>query len=215
MAKPKSRDLAALAALGAIGYKLSQNKSAQTSAPVEGTREARPESTETRLKTPAQSIAEAQKKAPVDAESSMQSNILNAITKPKEAPSNNEAAPVAVKNPVAKKKPVASSNTSQTSTDRSMSQTTTQKPVSGNSTKTQEELMAAYKPRYTPPVTAPKTTQGKTYEKKPYMPDAPDMSIGRKKGGAIKKMASGGMTSGASRRGDGIASRGKTRGKIC
>ena len=33
-----------------------------------------------------------------------------------------------------------------------------------------------------------------------------------KKGG-MTKMASGGMT--ASRRGDGIASRGKTRGKIC
>jgi hypothetical protein len=32
-------------------------------------------------------------------------------------------------------------------------------------------------------------------------------------GGAIKGMASGGMT--ASRRGDGIATKGKTRGKIC
>jgi len=36
-----------------------------------------------------------------------------------------------------------------------------------------------------------------------------------KKGGAIKKMASGGATSSASRRGDGIAQRGKTRGKYC
>jgi hypothetical protein len=41
----------------------------------------------------------------------------------------------------------------------------------------------------------------------------PDFSLGMKRGGAVKKMASGGMT--ASRRGDGIASRGKTRGKIC
>jgi hypothetical protein len=39
-----------------------------------------------------------------------------------------------------------------------------------------------------------------------------DFSLGMKKGGAVKKMASGGMT--ASRRGDGIASRGKTRGKL-
>ena len=37
---------------------------------------------------------------------------------------------------------------------------------------------------------------------------------GKAKGGAIKKMASGGSVS-ASRRGDGIAQRGKTRGKIC
>ena len=41
---------------------------------------------------------------------------------------------------------------------------------------------------------------------------------GMKRGGRVKKMASGGMTSGASsasRRADGIASRGKTRCKIC
>jgi len=46
-----------------------------------------------------------------------------------------------------------------------------------------------------------------------------DFSLGMKRGGAVKKMASGGMTSmsssSASRRGDGIASKGKTRGKIC
>ena len=35
-----------------------------------------------------------------------------------------------------------------------------------------------------------------------------------KKGGKVKKMASGGMTSSASRRGDGIASKGKTRCKM-
>jgi hypothetical protein len=41
---------------------------------------------------------------------------------------------------------------------------------------------------------------------------------GMKRGGRVKKMASGGMTSGASsasKRADGIASRGKTRCKIC
>ena len=37
--------------------------------------------------------------------------------------------------------------------------------------------------------------------------------LGMKKGGEVKKMASGGMT--ASKRADGIASRGKTRGKMC
>lgn len=36
-----------------------------------------------------------------------------------------------------------------------------------------------------------------------------------KKGGKIKKMASGGTVSSASRRGDGIAQRGKTKGRIC
>jgi len=36
-----------------------------------------------------------------------------------------------------------------------------------------------------------------------------------RKGGKVKKMASGGMTKSASSRGDGIAQRGKTRGKMC
>jgi hypothetical protein len=35
------------------------------------------------------------------------------------------------------------------------------------------------------------------------------------KGGSVKKMASGGMTSSASKRADGIATKGKTRGRIC
>jgi len=35
------------------------------------------------------------------------------------------------------------------------------------------------------------------------------------KGGKVKKMASGGMTSSASKRADGIAVKGKTRGKMC
>jgi hypothetical protein len=39
--------------------------------------------------------------------------------------------------------------------------------------------------------------------------------LGMKKGGAVKKMASGGKTSSASSRGDGIAQRGKTKGRMC
>ena len=40
-------------------------------------------------------------------------------------------------------------------------------------------------------------------------------ALGMKKGGAAKKMASGGMVSSASKRADGIATKGKTRGKMC
>jgi hypothetical protein len=39
--------------------------------------------------------------------------------------------------------------------------------------------------------------------------------FGFKNGGETKKMASGGMTSSASKRADGIAVKGKTRGKMC
>ena len=51
---------------------------------------------------------------------------------------------------------------------------------------------------------------------KPYMDD--ELTSGRaayKRGGKVKKMASGGMTSSASKRADGIATKGKTRCKIC
>ena len=43
--------------------------------------------------------------------------------------------------------------------------------------------------------------------------DSDEVGNAMKRGGKVKKMASGGMT--ASRRADGIAQRGKTRGKMC
>jgi hypothetical protein len=43
--------------------------------------------------------------------------------------------------------------------------------------------------------------------------DTLDMTY--KKGGKVKKYASGGAVSTASKRADGIASKGKTRGKMC
>jgi hypothetical protein len=49
---------------------------------------------------------------------------------------------------------------------------------------------------------------------KPYSSSMYDKMKGRKAGGSIK-MASGGKTSSASSRGDGIAQRGKTKGRIC
>jgi len=66
-----------------------------------------------------------------------------------------------------------------------------------------DESMKNYKPRYTPPASAPKTTEGATYSKKLYMPEEVDMTY--KKGGVVS----------ASRRGDGIAQRGKTKGRMC
>ena len=44
--------------------------------------------------------------------------------------------------------------------------------------------------------------------------EAKNKPVAKRSGGAVKKMASGGSVS-ASRRGDGIAQRGKTRGKVC
>ena len=56
-----------------------------------------------------------------------------------------------------------------------------------------DESMKNHKPRYTPPTSAAKTTEGATYDKKPYMPEEVDMSFNS--GGTVKKMASGGKAS--------------------
>ena len=62
--------------------------------------------------------------------------------------------------------------------------------------------------RYTPPGSAPKQTTQKP-KPKVLMPSRPDNSF------PGSKFKSGGSVSSASRRADGIATKGKTRGKIC
>jgi hypothetical protein len=79
-----------------------------------------------------------------------------------------------------------------------------------------EESMSGYKPRYTPAGMAPKTTAGaRPSSPTPYQSMLSEEDQGMKRGGKIKKMASGGSVSKASSRGDGIATKGKTRGKMC
>ena len=63
-------------------------------------------------------------------------------------------------------------------------------------------------PRYTPPGSAPKQTTQKP-KAKVFSPDRPDNSF------PGSKFKSGGSVSSASKRADGIATKGKTRGKMC
>ena len=63
-------------------------------------------------------------------------------------------------------------------------------------------------PRYTPPGSAPKQTTQKP-KAKVFSPDRPDNSF------PGSKFAKGGSVSSASKRADGIAQKGKTRGKFC
>ena len=69
----------------------------------------------------------------------------------------------------------------------------------------------ANKPFLSPMMRKADENKGKTYRD---MSGKVQTGTGMKRGGAVKKMASGGSVS-ASRRGDGIAQRGKTRGKMC
>jgi hypothetical protein len=72
-----------------------------------------------------------------------------------------------------------------------------------------DESMKGYKPRYTPPGKAPKMTEGATYGAKPFKSVLPDEDY------AAMPMKKGGSVPSASKRADGIAQRGKTRGKMC
>ena len=72
-----------------------------------------------------------------------------------------------------------------------------------------DEAMKGYKPRYTPPGRAPKMTEGATYEPKPFKSMMPEQDYA-----SMPMMKKGGKVSSASKRGDGIAQRGKTRGMI-
>jgi len=67
----------------------------------------------------------------------------------------------------------------------------------------------ANKPFLSPMMRKAEENKGKTYRDSS---GKVQTATGMKRGGAVKKMASGGM---ASSRGDGIAQRGKTRGKMC
>jgi hypothetical protein len=180
-----NKNLAGIAAIGALGYMLSRKKS-KDDAGDQKTSAYMPADTRTKdagLESPEETIKRSTAKAPGDSNPITEADVVmpekletKAVTAPK------------MRNKVAEK-----------AVDKRFL--------------SPDEAASNYKPRYTPTAMAPKTTQGKTYPQKPYMPEEVDMSMGRKKGGMIKKMASGGMT--ASRRGDGIASKGKTRGRMC
>lgn len=94
-----------------------------------------------------------------------------------------------------------------------------------STTSSSEEGMKNYVPRRAPAANPDYSNEGRTYEPKakakakyetPYdrmNRENREAGIKFKKGGAVKKMASGGVAS-ASKRADGIASRGKTKCKM-
>ena len=239
--------LAALGALAymnrdklGMGDKGGLDREEQTGKLARNYREARPDSTETR-EAPRRQITDYQAKAPLDGTEMYPSGVLGGAR----LPDDTGPSPVAPRNavtgsnlPPAKLKSVSTPSdksiqlapqnrdletnmsrgtrtpaapdatvNSVSSTAEGMKNYKPRRPVVASST---EEGMKNYKPRRPVPPTAPAVEK-----KKPFMPEMPNM--GYKKGGAVKKMASGGMTSKtspASKRADGIASKGKTRCKM-
>lgn len=93
------------------------------------------------------------------------------------------------------------------------------RPVGGPPPRGMAGAMAAKRPMANPAdaniFTADKGIQPPSPDEGPTMTAPRGMRRpGMKKGGCVKKMASGGSTGSASKRADGIATKGKTKGKI-
>jgi hypothetical protein len=205
----KAKNLAGLAALGALGYMLTRGKKGETvdSNPDRG---AGYQSTETRLESPEDTIRRSMAKAPEAEDANYGNEHLR---------TSLGVAPMARVKPRVSPAAVADNTTGITmptgSPDAEASMTRGIPKVKGAGVSSSAEGMKNYKPRSTPAPLAAKTKETPMSPKKPYMPEEVDM--GYKNGGKTKKMASGGMTSkvsSASKRADGIASRGKTKCKM-
>jgi len=223
MAKNAGR-LAGLAALAGAAYMMSKNKDKESGTTDSNpTRAARPESTETRLETPAQSIAKADKsvgsgpspntkepsgtltdgtdKTTVDLNPDRNKPVVKTDVKPVVSP---------VPQPVsdADNKSAAAIPSGIFASTRSNTQIPVL-PLGSSDKKTYERKAGA---------TAKEVKDYRDQQDAQKRIDALRSSGGRRAaGGAIKKMASGGMTSkpsSASKRADGIASRGKTKCKM-
>lgn len=186
----RKNDLAKLAALAGLGMVLTnqyRNKVDLTEKDSNPDRKARPDSTETRLKPQAQSIAEADKSS--KAAPAVNNGSSGTTTAGPAAPPDLDMPP-AVNSPIVK--PPAKVEGSDLA------------PI------VSQKQLADFQQRFGKNKTLTDYMNAQNASKNPRL-----KPVQLQKRGGTVKMASGGMTSSASRRGDGIATKGKTRGKIC
>jgi hypothetical protein len=212
----KLKDLAGLAALGAIGYKLSQQgkddagKMADSSSYAPSDARTKSSVMAADMSSPAQSAMD-----------ETNAGVLKALSAPKAAP-NDQAGNQGVVSPK------SSTPAAKTKTKSSVGSGTRPSSVKNPnySNEGRSSTVAAKNPDYSNEGrgSAPTASTSKPQFEMPISKffkgiraaGEKDLAArGMKRGGEVKKMASGGMTSSASKRADGIATKGKTRGKIC
>jgi hypothetical protein len=220
----KARDIAALAGLAGLAYanrdklfggKKTYNEDAGDQKTSSYTKDTKKVAASDDRMSNEDYIKSRMKKDPADAESSMQSNMLSAITAPKAAP-NDKASNQGVLSPKSltatpKPKPKRTGMTGAQNTAlanagkqaKMASESDALAKVNTTAAKDEDARLGNIK-------AAKDYNRGQGMEREVLnnMITNPPM----KKGGVVKKMASGGMT--ASRRADGIASRGKTKCKM-
>jgi hypothetical protein len=221
MAKKNLGRLAGLAALAGAAYMgLKDKDKGEDSNP---TRAARPESTETRLESPEDTIKRSMKKSDGDSKPITEADVVM----PEQAAPKKATPPRS--STTAKTAPRGDSSRSNLEAGMSRGTRPAMAAKPDYSNEGRNAPAPAAKPDSAPASTAKKeyyrSLSGKMVEKTPTKTSEDDADSGMlgkrmraalgssyKKGGATKKMASGGMT--ASKRADGIASRGKTNCKM-
>ena len=219
----KARDIAALAGLAGLAYAMrnkdKSNEDAGDQKTSSYTKDTKKVAASDDRMSNEDYIKSRMKKAPADAESSMQSNMLGAITAPKAAP--NYTAPsqgvLPSKSPTSTPKPkskrtgmTGSQNTALANAGKQAkmaSESDALAKVNTTAAKDEDARLGNIK-------AAKDYNRGQGMEREVLnnMITNPPMKKGGMVKKAVKKMASGGMT--ASRRADGIASRGKTKCKM-
>jgi len=241
----RKNNLAALAALAGLGYALtSQSRNKVDLSEREDSnpdRKARPESTENRLKSQAQSIAEADKSSKATSmannEPSAPAVVVPDATKNNSSANSASAQTAKVNNqpPLVITKKLENLPVEQSAgslKDRNPPVVITKElknlpdvrtnfgslinyhQVNNKATTNEAAKQAAIAATQKHNEAGEKVKDGRYKQMDADILNNMITNPPMKKGGAVK-MASGGMTSSASRRGDGIATKGKTRGKIC
>jgi hypothetical protein len=212
----KLKDLAGLAALGAIGYKLSQ-KGKDDAGKMADSSSYAPSDARTKSSVMAADMSPPAKSAADDTSA----GVLKAITAPKSAPNDQAGNQGVVSSksltPAAKTKakssvgsgtrPTSVKNPNYSNEGRG-STVAAKNPDYSNEGRGSTATTSTTKPQFEMPISK--------FFKGIRAAGEKDLAArGMKRGGEVKKMASGGMASSASKRADGIATKGKTRGKIC
>jgi hypothetical protein len=192
------RNLASLAALGTLGYMLSKKGDKASDKKDEKSTTDAAERRRAADKEASEEPQSMEKDSGMDAEEAANKRTERMLTNPNakeygEAGTSMTVSPT--KKPVAPRKPAVKSRPMSAAAESAFQE-------SNVSPKTRAEYDMG---------------MGKIARFSPYTTDENQGGVhgGYKRGGSVKKMASGGSVSSASKRADGIATKGKTRGRMC
>jgi hypothetical protein len=211
----KLKDLAGLAALGALGYQLSQKNQGMVSGQDDNDALANANRI-SKMSADSDTLARVNSNMSPgqNAVNDTNAGVLNAITAPKSVDDTSNYSNEGRSSKPSPSKPMAKTMSKPKAVSRGMSEAQNDMLAKAGRDVTDAQNYGNESMR---PVTSAPTMLPGSDPFEAFRSGTRNPRTGRmmNKGGSVKKMASGGMTSSASKRADGIATKGKTRGKIC